>query len=425
MCFADNDIVQRLDLISGLVYWVLETTGCALLSSIWVQIHHRDQDDAGANRSLPAHIAHVLQDSIRAELRYYYDQDHDGNVTMFEVCCRQCYRMISCQLGQLTPECVPWQVFVQSCRIVKGTIEKVLNWMVRNAPVAFTLHVLGHITSVARLLTIAASICFWSVVLVCSLWGADLLVPFCKQVANKGTHCCFMIMAMFFCGAGAIITFGLALYDFGYTSVGIGQAVAAAAQRATAEESLLRTLYHNVTSLMDEGYDSFEESHNNETWWPVAAGIRVSVDEGLNGTQLITRAYMDTELIYRNTSWWPAVSALHVAFVKFRTTGSNEDGEVADFGAIWQGFNDVVGGNPVEFLSNLGETAAAIGFASVNTVSSAAFFSMSSMLSVVTVGSQWAISTFTFVFLLLPAFTCMELDALDILASTKALAPGF
>ena len=202
------------------------------------------------------------------------------------------------------------------------------------------------------------------------------------------------------------------------------QAVTAAAQRVTAEESLLRTLYHNVTNLMDEGYDSFEESHSHETWWPVVAGIRVSVDEGLNGTQLLTRAYIDTESIYRNSSWWPAVSALHVAFVEFRSTDSNGDRQVADYGAIWQGFNDGVGGDPVEFLSNLGETAAAISFASVTTVSSAAFFSMSSMLSVLTVGSQWAISTFTFVFLLLPAFTCMELDALDILASTKALAPS-
>ncbi len=317
---------------------------------------------------------------------------------------------------------MPWQVFAQSCRIFTGVIEKVLNWMVRNAPAAFTLYVLAHIASVARLLTIAASLCFWAVVVIGSLWVADLLVPFCKQFATKGTYCFFMIMAMFFCGIGAIIAFGLALYDFGYTSVGIGQAIAAAAQRATAEQSLLRTLYYNATNLMDEGYNSFEESHRNETWWPVAAGIRASVDEGLNGTQLISQAYTDTESIYQNSSWWPAVSALHIAYVEFQRSDSDGDGEVADYGAIWQGFTDVVGGDPVEFLSNLGETAAAIGFASVTTVSSAAFFSMNSMLSVLTVGSQWAISTFTFVFLLLPAFTCMELDALDILASTKALA---
>ena len=31
-----------------------------------------------------------------------------------------------------------------------------------------------------------------------------------------------MIALMFFCGIGAINTFGLALYDFGYTTVGIG-----------------------------------------------------------------------------------------------------------------------------------------------------------------------------------------------------------
>jgi hypothetical protein len=91
MCLAD---AHRLGLSSGVVYWALENTGCALLSSIWVRIHHRDQDDGGANRSLREHIVHVLKDSIRAEIRFYYDQDHDGTVTMFEVRHR-CHRVIS------------------------------------------------------------------------------------------------------------------------------------------------------------------------------------------------------------------------------------------------------------------------------------------------------------------------------------------
>lgn len=149
---------------------------------------------------------------------------------------------------------------------------------------------------------------------------------------------------------------------------------------------------------------------------------QVSVDKGLDGTQLISRAYADTELIYQNSSWWPAASALHTALVEFQKTDSTGDGEAADYGAIWQGFAQVVG-DPVVFLSSLGETAATVGLVSVTTVTTAAFFSMQSMLSILTFGSQWAISAFTFVFLLLPAFTCMELDALDLLARTTALHP--
>ena len=86
-----------------------------------------------------------------------------------------------------------------------------------NAPAAFTLHVLAHVTSVARLLTIATSLCFWAVVVIGSLWGADLLVPFCKQFAARAPIA-LHDHGNVFCCVGAIIAFGLALYDFGYTS---------------------------------------------------------------------------------------------------------------------------------------------------------------------------------------------------------------
>lgn len=228
-----------------------------------------------------------------------------------------------------------------------------------------------------------------------------------------------MIVEMLFCGVGATLTLGLALYDFGYTSVGIGQSIAKAAQRVTAEQSLLRSLYLNATTLMDDGYDSLEVSHSNETWWPVAAGVRASVDERLDGTQLINRAYNDAELIYRNDTWWPAVSALRTAFLNFQSTDSNGE-DVADYGAIWQKFLDLVG-DPVEFFTTLGETATAVSVASVSTVSSAAFLSIGSMMSIVNFGSQWAISTFTFLLLLLPTFMCMETDALDVLVSSQAI----
>ena len=119
--------------------------------------------------------------------------------------------------------------------------------------------------------------CFLGLLFVAGLWGANLLIPFCKSTASAAAHCgahtpsrrkrtwlhlhtrprhgraaesntvlcrvmwctavgggrwavggvcvCvsgLMIALMFFCGIGAINTFGLALYDFGYTTVGIG-----------------------------------------------------------------------------------------------------------------------------------------------------------------------------------------------------------
>jgi hypothetical protein len=77
--------VCRMDMFSGVVYWALETMGCALLSSIWVRIHHRAEDDGGANRSTPEHIVHVLVDAVRAEIWFYYDKDHNGSVAVLEV----------------------------------------------------------------------------------------------------------------------------------------------------------------------------------------------------------------------------------------------------------------------------------------------------------------------------------------------------
>jgi hypothetical protein len=67
------------------VYWLLQSLGFNLLSSIWLRVHHREAEDGGQGRSLPFHVMHVVNDAVRQEVRFYYDRDHNGTVSAYEV----------------------------------------------------------------------------------------------------------------------------------------------------------------------------------------------------------------------------------------------------------------------------------------------------------------------------------------------------
>lgn len=176
---------------TGVVHWLLQLCALRVLTAIWRRVHHRDDSDSD---SYATHVWTVVNNAVVHEVNFYYDRDHDGTVSVYEVVERT---VTGCLLLALAP----FKVAVD------------------NAPVAFTLYVLAHAIGLYNLLAILYSFGLAVFIFGLGLWGTGFLAPFCRSIASPSAHCTLAIIAMFFCGAGAALSFGLALWDLGSTTV--------------------------------------------------------------------------------------------------------------------------------------------------------------------------------------------------------------